>query len=78
MNTSVQVSSQELKHHWCLPDMKIKNVVKMKVIQISSRTKNPRNEMGNCTIGPITKKIKTNPRKNSEITNIQVLTFNKS
>ena len=43
MNTNFQVSSQELKHHCCLPDMKIKTVVKLQIIHISSGTKNPRN-----------------------------------
>ena len=45
MNINIQVPSQELKHHCCLPDLKDKTVmfVKMRVIQISSGTKNPRN-----------------------------------
>ena len=45
MNPKIQVSSQELKHHCCLPDMKDKivYVVKSRVIEISSGTKYPRN-----------------------------------
>ena len=49
MNTAkTQVSSQELKHHCCRPDLKNKTVltvvfVKIRFIQISSGTKNPRN-----------------------------------
>ena len=45
LNLNIQVSSQELKHHCCLPDLKIKTVfigLVKTVIQISSGTKNPR------------------------------------